>query len=108
MKSAQCEPYTVEVCMACDNRMQAVQTCREFCDEVGLCVTVVDADYIYTGGAESGIIVRLINYPRFPDSQENIYDKAYRLALRLKSDLRQKSFSLLTPTHHYWESDDAP
>ena len=38
---------------------QIKQACREYCMEVGLCVTVRPIDFIYTGGEESGAEVRI-------------------------------------------------
>ena len=52
----------------------------EYCDEEGLCVTLTHTTFIYTGGREPGIIVGLINYPRFPRKQSEIYDIAMTLA----------------------------
>lgn len=42
------------------------QLCQKHVDKIGLCVTVTETDYIYTNGSEKGVIVGLINYPRFP------------------------------------------
>lgn len=44
----------------------AKQLLRKECGQKGLCVTVEPTSYIYTGGEESGYVVGLIQYPRFP------------------------------------------
>lgn len=77
-------------------------TCRRFCMTVRLCVTVTPTEYIYTGGAESGVIVGLINYPRFPAEPSVIFEKARALALHLMDDLCQRSASLQTPSETVW------
>lgn len=77
-------------------------TCQKYCDEVGLCVTVERANYIYTGGAERGAIVGLINYPRFPSSPEAIHEHAEALGLRIMQECGQQSFSIMTPTFTRW------
>jgi hypothetical protein len=77
-------------------------TCQAYCDEIGLCVTVEAADYIYTGNSEAGAVVGLINYPRFPSTPEAIFDRAERLALRVMETCGQKSFSIMTPTTTRW------
>ncbi len=53
---------------------KAHEICRAHCDAVGLCVTVTATSYIYTGGEEAGVIVGLINYPRFPSEPADAPD----------------------------------
>ena len=54
----------------------AERLCRDYCNRVGLCVTVTPTVFIYTGGAQSGVLVRLFNYPKFPAERDSIRDKA--------------------------------
>lgn len=83
---------------------KAKQICREFCFEIGLCVTVAPVDYIYTGGEESGVRVGLINYPRFPVDKLELENKAYQLAQKLMFGLCQHSFSIVGPEKTEWFS----
>lgn len=83
---------------------QAKQVCREYCFDVGLCVTISPVDYIYTGGEESGFRVGLINYPRFPTTQDALYARASELAELLMVRLRQHSYSLVGPDLTHWHS----
>jgi hypothetical protein len=62
-----------------------------------LCVTVESTSYIYTDGDESGVIVGLINYSRFPAQRRDIIERAMNLAEALMTKLCQRSFSLMTP-----------
>lgn len=78
--------------------------CRDFCLDVGLCVTVTPTSYIYTGGQEAGVVVGLINYPRFPSSSAEIDAKAEALGIRLLIGLAQLSFSVETPQRTRWFS----
>jgi len=61
----------------------------------GMCVSLETADYIYTGGMESGFVVRLINYPRFQSSEKEIKDNAVRIAETLLENLGQGSCSVI-------------
>jgi len=79
------------------------QSCREFVLS-GLCVTVTATNYIYTGGEESGAIIELINYPRFPSTEDEIYVKARDLAIKVMEDCHQVSFTLMTPTNTIYHS----
>jgi hypothetical protein len=84
---------------------------RKFCDEEGLCVTVSQTVYVYTGGQEEGVRVGLINYPRFPKRPSEIEFTALRLADRLREGLHQESFSIETPaetTWFSWREEDKP
>ncbi|MDO3431170.1 hypothetical protein QWJ46_00585 [Rhizobium sp. CBN3] len=93
----------IEIFIAADIE-QAKQVCREYCMEVGACVTVEPADYIYTGGQEAGVRVGFINYPRFPADVWAIKDKAGELARRLMERLCQHSYSIVDPEETAWYS----
>lgn len=69
MKTTTEPSIRVQIFMAGDIS-EAKKEIRSYCYEVGLCVTVTPTDFIYTGGEESGFVIGLVNYPRFPDSRE--------------------------------------
>jgi len=80
----------------------AVAACREFCQVNALCVTVTPAAFVYVGGMEDGVCVRLMQYPRFPEDESSLKDKAVRLAEHLRVRLFQRSFSIeFTDETHY-------
>lgn len=83
---------------------KAMETCRAHCDAVGLCVTVTPTCYVYTGGEESGVIVGLINYPRFNAEPRTIFGRAYDLALILIDALGQQSCTIQAPDKTLWIS----
>jgi hypothetical protein len=83
---------------------QAKQVCREWCMDVGGCVTVEPVNYIYTGGEEAGIRVGFINYPRFPSDETCIVERASDLGSRLMDRLCQHSFSVVSPNKTHWYS----
>lgn len=72
------------------------QVCRQHCMEIGLCVTVQPTEFIYTAGEESGAVVGLINYARFPSTAEDVRQKAEALGHRLMAACCQRSFSIVT------------
>lgn len=82
----------------------AMNACGAYCDEVGLCVTVTLTDYVYTNGTEGGLIIGLINYPRFPKEPAQIEASAIALGMKLREALGQESFSVQTPTTTTWFS----
>ena len=77
-----CQAYPVSIFIAGDAKL-ATMICRDFCDKEGLCVTVTPTTYVYTNGQEEGVIVGLINYPRFPAEPGAIYATANALAEKL-------------------------
>ncbi|MER9911644.1 hypothetical protein NKJ71_13525 [Mesorhizobium sp. M0050] len=103
MKTQKAPTIRVDIFIAGD-LAQAKQVCREYCMEIGACVTVEPVDYIYTGGEETGVRVGLINYPRFPTDQYAILDKAGELARRLMDRLCQNSYSIVGPESTKWYS----
>lgn len=80
----------------------AKQILRAECLREGLCVTIEPTTFIYTGGEELGYVVGLVNYPRFPASQDAITERARHLMLLLLQGTYQHSALLVTPTATEW------
>jgi len=74
-----------------------IDICQSYCDEIGLCLSVTETTYVYTGGQESGAIVGLINYPRFPSSKEYLEKIAMKLAHLLLEGLGQLRLTVVLP-----------
>lgn len=70
---------------------------RIYMDEYKLAVTLTPTNFVYVGGSEPGIIVGLINYPRFPSTKDEIIAKAKHLAEYLKKHLEQERVSIVFP-----------
>jgi len=83
------------------------KVCRDYCDRVGLCVTVTPTKFIYTNGSESGAIVGFIHYPRFPESTERVRRHAVELAQTLKKRFVQRGISIVLPDETIWIADPA-
>lgn len=77
---------------------------REECMRAGLCVTIDPTAFIYTGGEEAGAVVQLINYPRFPSTQQAIFERAESIAYNLLDRACQNSALLMTPEKTVWIS----
>lgn len=77
-------------------RKNSMLSClQEYCDKAGLCVTVTETWFVYTGGREPGWKIGLRNYPRFPcaDSSE-LLAHAEKLGKALAEQGRQGSFMI--------------
>lgn len=103
LKVTSCPSYSVRICIA-GNRDDAMRICRQFCLDVGLCVTVEAAEYVYTGGQESGVVIGLINYPRFPTTLKALIATAGRLGEELMEGMFQQSFCVVGPAETVWYS----
>jgi hypothetical protein len=84
------------------------EACQFFVQDEGLCVNVRETWYAYgdgegEGGNESGAVVELIHYPRFPRSQpeESITVQALNLAEILMERMNQKRVSVVSSTDTY-------
>lgn len=97
------DSYPISVFIAGDIE-RAKLSCRELCDGLGFCVTLTPTTYIYTGGEEAGMIVGIINYPRFPSDQETLRDRAVVFAEKLRADLDQRSYTIQAPDGSVWIS----
>lgn len=80
------------------------QICREYCTDVGLCVTVTPTDFIFTGGQESGAAIGLINYPRFPMTENDLMQTAFDLAKKIGFQAYQSSCCIVGPKETVWLS----
>ena len=83
----------VQIFMAGDIS-KARKICQEYCDAVGLCVTIQQTEYVYSAGSEAGFVVGLINYARFPKDREDIWHHARTIAVHLLNELDQLSFTI--------------
>lgn len=101
MKHQSCETHSIQIYIAGDLQ-QCKNACREYCDKHGFCVTVTPTDYVYTGGEESGVIVGLINYPRFPVEPHILFSHAYDLAKNyLIPMMEQDTCTIMSPNKSF-------
>jgi len=75
--------------------------CQNYVDEAGLAVTLTKTKYIYTDGNELGVIIGLINYPRFPSNVETIYNHAISIAKILMDSLNQYRVTIVMNNKTY-------
>lgn len=100
---AESRTYQVEIHIA-GNADDCRRACRAFCNLVGLCVSVTEQDFIYEGGSESGVMVRLIQYPKYEKSEEEIWKEGYSLARLLRDAMCQDSFLICDSEKTEWNS----
>lgn len=103
MTRKECPSYPISIFIA-GSAWEAETICRDYCDAAGFCVTVTGTTYCYTGGEEAGVIVGLINYPRFPAKPAQLWGHAEALAERLRAGLEQDSYSIQAPDRTVWIS----
>lgn len=103
MKITQSDTWSLRIWIAGDP-IEAHAICRTYCDTVGFCVSVTPTSYVYRGGDEVGVIVGLINYPRFPSDGDEIFNHAKSLGIQLMDGLGQQSFTIETPVETWWFS----
>lgn len=84
---------------------EAEAIAQAYVDSVGLCVSVTPCRFVYTGGAEDGVAVGFINYPRFPDTPAAVRAHALALAEKLRVGLGQLRVSVVMPDETVMTSD---
>ena len=110
MKRVEVPTYTVTIYVGGEIEHARVAA-RQYCDFVGLCVTVTATEYHYTNGDTKGVAVGLINYGRFPSTPEMIFALAEDLAVELIEACHQDSASIVATDRTVWLSkrpDDPP
>lgn len=83
----------------------AKQIIRRECKKEGLCVTIEQSLFIYTGGEENGYVIGLLNYPRFPSVPDKILKRAEELAALLLEETYQNSALIMSPQRTFWITD---
>ena len=68
---------------------------QKYVDVEKLCVTVTETKFIYVNGNEPGLIIGLINYPRFPSDFLTLKDRALDLGEKLRIFCNQERVSLV-------------
>ena len=71
--------------------------CQEYVDEIGWCVTVTPTMFIYKNGHEPGVIIGIIQYPRFLSSHDVLRERTIELAKQLLTELKQLRVSIAFP-----------
>ena len=80
----------------------AKQVIREHLLEHPLCVTISPTTFIYVGGEESGYVVGLLNYPKFPTPPNELNVRADILAELLLEKTFQRSALVVKPEMTKW------
>ena len=79
---------------------------QTYVDEGGFCITLTKTEFIYTDGQEPGVILGMINYPRFPSDEYTILQKSFVVARGLIKLLNQKRCSIVTSKKTYLVEND--
>lgn len=74
------------------------QWLQNYCNEVKLGVSLTPTEFIYVDGSEPGVIIGLIKYPRFPEPDGFIKQKAFAIAKGLMQLCHQERVSIVYPT----------
>lgn len=75
------------------------QIIQSYTDEIGWCVTMTPTKFIYKNGNEPGVIIGVIQYPRFPLSNDELRERTIKLAKQLLVELKQIRISIVFPKH---------
>ncbi len=70
---------------------------QNYCNKVKLGVTLTPTEFIYVNGGEPGVIIGLIQYPRFSEPTECIKNKALEIARGLLDLCQQERISIVFP-----------
>jgi hypothetical protein len=65
-------------------------------------MTIDSTSFIYTGGEEKGFVIGLINYPKFPQTKNEVWVQAVDLALRILDATFQWSTLVMDTDKTLW------
>lgn len=92
--------YQIQIYIA--GELHQIQASLQEYVTIGCCVTVTPTKYVYTGGAETGVIIGLINYARFETPIVELNKHAFDIAEKLLKDCHQRSCSVVLPDKTYY------
>ena len=72
-------------------------TLQEYVNRVGLCVTITPTRYVYTDGQEDGVIIGLINYPRYPKYEDDLRALAMEIGRLVLNTFNQNRVTVEYP-----------
>jgi len=75
--------------------------CQSVSNRIPNCYTITPTRFIYKDGYEDGVIIGLINYPRFPKEKEALLIDSLGLAEFLRKKFNQIRVSVTTPEKTY-------
>lgn len=88
------------------NILEAQEICRKYVNDVKLCVTLTPTEFFYVNGEEQGVVVGLIQYPRFVISEKEIKEKAIELARIMMREFKQFRCTVVTTDQTYMLEND--
>ena len=94
IKTQSCPTHWARIYIAGPKHM-AEDVCRKY-TERGACINLYETNYIYKYGEQTGVVVELINYPRFPKTIDQLTEQATALGFDLLQAMSQGSFTVQT------------
>lgn len=76
---------------------EAEEFIQTWVNDIGWCVSVTRTEYIYKNGREPGLIIGIINYPRFPVTPTKTKQMALELAEKLMYRFKQFRVTVACP-----------
>jgi hypothetical protein len=75
--------------------------CQKLCNARKACFTITPTRFIYVDGWEDGVVIGLINYPRFPKEKQRLIYDSWEIAGELQEHFKQIRVSITTPEKTY-------
>lgn len=76
-------------------REAAGSVCYRYCEQERIGLTITETAFVYPGGQEPGLVVSLINYPRFPRQNVEVLQIALKVADELLFVLDQERMTVV-------------
>jgi len=105
MQHKECDTFEISIYIA-GFECRINQLSQKFATKNLLCVSVNNEVYCYNHGSELGARIKLINYPKFPRSLDELMTLATELAEFLLQETDQKSCTVVGPEKTIWVTID--
>jgi hypothetical protein len=76
-------------------RLTALSVCYNYCQRAKMGLMVFDTSFMHPGGQESGMVISIANYPRYPTKNSTVLQHALALAEELMRVLDQERLTVV-------------
>lgn len=97
----ECNTFTASIYISI-TKQEAISLLSEYFGKMGMCATVTEIDFVFTGGRESGVCIGFINYPKYVNSPEEITQKVIEMANKMLTQVHQRSCSVVCSDRTYY------
>lgn len=97
----ECNTFTASIYIS-TTKQEAISFLSKYFGNLGMCATVTETDFVFTGGREVGVCIGFINYPKYVSTPEDIAHTVIEIADKMLTKTYQRSCSVVCSDRTYY------